>query len=86
MYAEGEVKVSPDPESLEVGAEDEAWSRSALEVLRESSRVLDHAEGPVARDLIVVAPRTFAIGSSAGGGSTRWKKSRGLFGGGRWAQ
>ena len=82
----GEVKVSPDPESFEVGAEDEAWSRSALEVLRESSRVLDHAEGPVARDLIVVAPRTFAIGSSAGGGSTRWKKSRGLFGGGRWAQ
>ena len=87
MYAEGEVEVSPDPESEgEVGAEDEAWSRSALEVLRESSRVLDHAEGPVARDLIVVAPRTFAIGSSAGGGSTRWKKSRGLFGGGRWAQ
>ena len=86
MYAEGEVEGSPDPESLEVGAEDEAWSRSALEVLRESSRVLDHAEGPVARDLIVVAPRTFAIGSSAGGGSTRWKKSRGLFGGGRWAQ
>ena len=40
----------------------------------------------MARDLIVVAPRTFAIGSSAGGGSTRWKKSRGLFGGGRWAQ
>jgi hypothetical protein len=86
MYAEGEVEGSPDPESSEVGAEDEAWSRSALEVLRESSRVLDHAEGPVARDLIVVAPRTFAIGSSAGGGSTRWKKSRGLFGGGRWAQ
>ena len=86
MYAEGEVEGSSNPESSEVGAEDEAWSRSALEVLRESSRVLDHAEGPVARDLIVVAPRTFAIGSSAGGGSTRWKKSRGLFGGGRWAQ
>ena len=64
---------------------DEAWSRSTLEVLRESSRVLDHAEGPVARDLIVVAPRVFEVydgGSSDG--EKHWEKSRGLFGGGRW--
>ena len=64
---------------------DEAWSRSTLEVLRESSMVLDHAEGPVARDLIVVAPRVFEVydgGSSDG--EKHWEKSRGLFGGGRW--
>ena len=66
--------------------EDEAWSRSTLEVLRESSRVLDHAEGPVARDLIVISPRVFDVydGGSRDGGGEHWEKSRGLFGGGRW--
>ena len=65
-------------------SEDEAWSRSTLEVLRESSRVFDHAEGPVARDLIVVAPRAFDVYDGGSRKKNGWEKSRGLFGGGRW--